>query len=549
MFKKLLMLSPRKKKAKDQTHTSGSSSTGPSTPSAPSAPILAASTFSAPPDPNLPNPNSAVANDSPEVVEPKLGVLAVSLYQAQCISLPRDADLPKGVMPYALIDYDKTQVFINSVSGTSSEPLWAGRANQFMFDVWKSTQLTVHLFVRSSSYSPAVGRSKDICVGTAHVIPPINKQGMKNGDEFISWLDFDEGPGQLKIGFQYAETMDEKLTVSDFTLLKVIGQGSFGKVLQVRKNDTQRVYAMKSVRKAKIISRNEVLHTMTERSVLAQVNNAFIVPLKFSFQSETKLYFVLAFVNGGELFTHLNDAKAFDINRARFYTAELLCALECLHDFGVIYRDLKPENILLDYEGHIALCDFGLCKLAMRDEDKTDTFCGTPEYMAPEVITNSPYNKTVDWWTLGVLLYEMLTGLPPFYDEDKDEMYRKIFSTAVIAPAAKSLLQGLLHRGPAQRLGANGAGEIKAHPFFKGIDWHKLAQRRYVPAFKPNVTGINDTGAIDQQWTGQSPRDSVPSGPALCRAQQQQFAGFSFTRAGSSPHAEGSRVAGSQNQE
>ncbi|KAJ6069479.1 hypothetical protein N7499_011366 [Penicillium canescens] len=161
MFKKLLMLSPRKKKAKDQTHTSGSSSTGPSTPSAPSAPILAASTFSAPPDPNLPNPNSAVANDSPEVVEPKLGVLAVSLYQAQCISLPRDADLPKGVMPYALIDYDKTQVFINSVSGTSSEPLWAGRANQFMFDVWKSTQLTVHLFVRSSSYSPAVGRHEE----------------------------------------------------------------------------------------------------------------------------------------------------------------------------------------------------------------------------------------------------------------------------------------------------------------------------------------------------------------------------------------------------
>jgi serum/glucocorticoid-regulated kinase 2 len=316
---------------------------------------------------------------------------------------------------------------------------------------------------------------------------------MKNGDEFISWLDFDNGPGQLKIGFQYAETMDEKLTVSDFTLLKVIGQGSFGKVLQVRKNDTQRVYAMKSVRKAKIIAHNEVLHTMTERSVLAQVNHAFIVPLKFSFQSETKLYFVLAFVNGGELFTHLNRAKAFDINRARFYTAELLCALECLHDFGVIYRDLKPENILLDYEGHIALCDFGLCKLAMKDEDKTDTFCGTPGYMAPEIITHSPYNKTVDWWTLGVLLYEMLTGLPPFYDEDKGEMYRKIvfgdlyFSTAMIFPAAKSLLQGLLHRGPAQRLGAKGAGEIKAHPFFKGIDWRKLAQRRYEPAFKPNV--------------------------------------------------------------
>jgi serum/glucocorticoid-regulated kinase 2 len=232
---------------------------------------------------------------------------------------------------------------------------------------------------------------------------------------------------------------------------------------------------------------------MTERSILAQVNHAFIVPLKFSFQSDTKLYFVLAFVNGGELFTHLNHARVFDINRARFYTAELLCALEYLHDFGIIYRDLKPENILLDYEGHIALCDFGLCKLEMKDEDKTDTFCGTPEYMAPEIITGDAYNKTVDWWTLGTVLYEMLTGMPPFYDEDKEEMYRKIismdlyFPPALIAPAAKALLQGLLDRIPAQRLGAKGAGEIKAHAFFKGIDWHKLVQRRYVPSFKPNV--------------------------------------------------------------
>jgi serum/glucocorticoid-regulated kinase 2 len=316
---------------------------------------------------------------------------------------------------------------------------------------------------------------------------------MHDGDEFIAWLDFDEGPGQLKIGFQYAEANDLKLTVDDFTLLKVIGQGSFGKVLQVRKNDTQRIYAIKSVRKAKIIARNEVLHTMTERSILAQVDHAFIVPLKFSFESDTKLYFVLAFVNGGELFTHLNHARVFDINRARFYTAELLCALEYLHDFGIIYRDLKPENILLDYEGHIALCDFGLCKLEMKDEDKTDTFCGTPEYMAPEIITGDAYNKTVDWWTLGTVLYEMLTGMPPFYDEDKEEMYRKIismdlyFPPALIAPAAKALLQGLLDCIPAQRLGAKGAGEIKAHAFFKGIDWHKLVQRRYVPSFKPNV--------------------------------------------------------------
>jgi len=182
------------------------------------------------------------------------------------------------------------------------------------------------------------------------------------------------------------------LTIDDFDLLKVVGKGSFGKVMQVRwvtaitplhsrglliichrKRDTSRVYALKTIRKAHIISRSEVNHTLAERTVLAQIDNPFIVPLKFSFQSPEKLYFVLAFVNGGELFHHLQREGKFDVNRARFYTAELLCALECLHGFNVIYRDLKPENILLDYTGHIALCDFGLCKLNMKEDDKTNS--------------------------------------------------------------------------------------------------------------------------------------------------------------------------------
>jgi serum/glucocorticoid-regulated kinase 2 len=153
---------------------------------------------------------------------------------------------------------------------------------------------------------------------------------------------------------------------------------------------------------------------------------------------------------------------------------------------------LKPENILLDYQGHIALCDFGLCKLDMKDEDRTNTFCGTPEYLAPELLLGQGYNKTVDWWTLGVLLYEMLTGLPPFYDENTNEMYRKILSeplhfSDVVPPAAKDLLTKLLNRDPKKRLGANGSAEIKAHPFFHDIDWRKLLQRKYEPTFKPSV--------------------------------------------------------------
>jgi serum/glucocorticoid-regulated kinase 2 len=261
------------------------------------------------------------------------------------------------------------------------------------------------------------------------------------------------------------------------------------------------------------------------------------VPLKFSFQSPEKLYLVLAFVNGGELFHHLQKEQRFDINRARFYAAELLCALECLHGFNVIYRDLKPENILLDYTGHIALCDFGLCKLDMKDEDRTNTFCGTPEYLAPELLTGAGYTKAVDWWTLGVLLYEMLTGLPPFYDENTNDMYRKILTEPlhfpgpeVVPPAARDLLTRLLDRNADKRLGAKGAAEIKAHYFFHSIDWRKLLERKYEPSFKPNVVDAKDTANFDREFTSEAPTDSYVDGPMLSQTMQQQFAGWSYNR-------------------
>ena len=223
-------------------------------------------------------------------------------------------------------------------------------------------------------------------------------------------------------------------------------------------------------------------------------DSPFIVGLKFSFQTPTDLYLVTDYMSGGELFWHLQKEGRFDEKRAKFYIAELILALQHLHMHDIVYRDLKPENILLDANGHIALCDFGLCKLDMKDEDRTNTFCGTPEYLAPELLLGQGYTKTVDWWTLGVLLYEMLTGLPPFYDENTNEMYRKILSEPlhfpgpeIVPPAAKDLLTKLLNRKPEQRLGANGASEIKAHPFFHSIAWRKLLQRKYEPTFKPNV--------------------------------------------------------------
>ncbi|KAJ9143107.1 Non-specific serine/threonine protein kinase [Pleurostoma richardsiae] len=464
-------------------------------------------------------------------------------------------------MPYALLDFDKVQVFVNSVEGTPENPLWAGSNTQYKFDVSRVTELAVHLYIRNPSAPPGSGRSQDIFLGVVRINPRFEekhtfvedpkaskKDREKAAAEFanrekalghsgVEWVDVQYGTGKLKIGVEYVENRTGKLKIEDFELLKVVGKGSFGKVMQVRKKDTNRIYALKTIRKAHIISRSEVAHTLAERSVLAQINNPFIVPLKFTFQSPEKLYFVLAFVNGGELFHHLQKEQRFDVNRSRFYTAELLCALECLHGFNVIYRDLKPENILLDYQGHIALCDFGLCKLDMKDEDRTNTFCGTPEYLAPELLMGQGYNKTVDWWTLGVLLYEMLTGLPPFYDENTNEMYRKILSEPlhfpgpeIVPPAAKDLLTKLLNRNPAERLGANGSAEIKAHPFFHAIDWRKLLQRKYEPAFKPSVADALDTANFDPEFTSEAPQDSYVEGPMLSQTMQNQFQGFSYNR-------------------
>ncbi|KAF2763203.1 serine/threonine-protein kinase YPK2/YKR2 [Pseudovirgaria hyperparasitica] len=460
-------------------------------------------------------------------------------------------------LPYALVDFDKQQVFVNAVSGTPENPIWAGDNTQYKFDVSRTTDVSVSLYIRNPNAPPNAGRNEDIFIGTCKVTPRFEEVRISQEDPKASkkdkaaagesdrqlgqsgadWLEVQYGTGSVKIGVQFVESRQRSLKIEDFELLKVVGKGSFGKVMQVQKKDTHRIYALKTIRKAHIISRSEVAHTLAERSVLAQINNPFIVPLKFSFQSPEKLYLVLAFVNGGELFHHLQKEQRFDINRARFYAAELLCALECLHGFNVIYRDLKPENILLDYTGHIALCDFGLCKLDMKDEDRTNTFCGTPEYLAPELLTGAGYTKTVDWWTLGVLLYEMLTGLPPFYDENTNDMYRKILTEPlhfpgpeIVPPAARNLLEGLLNRNAEKRLGAKGAAEIKAHYFFHSIDWRKLLDRKYEPSFKPSVVDQRDTANFDREFTSEAPTDSYVDGPMLSQTMQQQFAGWSYNR-------------------
>ncbi|EGG10403.1 uncharacterized protein MELLADRAFT_115517 [Melampsora larici-populina 98AG31] len=436
-------------------------------------------------------------------------------------------------LPYLVLGFDKNEVLVEALGGTIDCPVWMYKAD---FDVSRTSEITLSSYLRTApNLSQKSEMGDDIFLGGLSFLPTF--------DQSVSdrWYSATSGSGgsasQFHLQVAFKPSQNIPLTIDSFELLQVIGKGSFGKVMQVRKKDTGRIYAMKTIRKAHIVSRSEVTHTLAERTVLGQVNNPFIVPLKFSFQNAEKLYLVLSCINGGELFHHLQKEGRFSEERARLYAAELLCALEHLHAYDVIYRDLKPENILLDYTGHIALCDFGLCKLNMSESEKTNTFCGTPEYLSPELLLGNGYSKTVDWWTLGVLIYEMLSGLPPYYDENVNEMYRKILSNPLkfgdeIKSEARSLLSGLLTRNPAQRLGNNGAEEIKKHGFFAKIDWKRLVLKQYTPSFKPSVESAIDTSNFDSEFTSEAPMDSVVEDSHLSETVQQQFIGFTYNPTG-----------------
>lgn len=325
---------------------------------------------------------------------------------------------------------------------------------------------------------------------------------------------------------------EEKVSVADFELLNLVGKGSFGKVIQVRKINTGEIFAMKVLSKRHIVEHNEVAHTKSEKNILMKLQHPFLVGLNYSFQTDDKLYFILDYVNGGELFYHLQREKRFSEDRVRFYGAEIVLALEYLHAAGVVYRDLKPENLLLTDEGHICMTDFGLCKEGLfSPEDRTETFCGTPEYLAPEVLVGHGYGKAVDWWSFGSLLYEMLTGLPPFYSQDVQEMYRKIMTDKLtfpdfVHPDARSLLEQLLERDAEKRL--TEPNLIKRHPFFKAINWELLYQKKIPPPYMPEVKGKLDISQIDPVFIEEVPSLTMTGENELAPVHQQDFEGFTY---------------------
>eukprot|EP00003_Mantamonas_plastica_P010729 TRINITY_DN201_c0_g1_i1.p2 TRINITY_DN201_c0_g1~~TRINITY_DN201_c0_g1_i1.p2 ORF type:complete len:289 (-),score=107.14 TRINITY_DN201_c0_g1_i1:1420-2286(-) len=275
---------------------------------------------------------------------------------------------------------------------------------------------------------------------------------------------------------------------------------------------------------------------MSERAILQKIEHPFLVSLKYAFQTEDKLYMVLDYVNGGELFFHLQKEGKFEEERAKLYAAEIILGLEHLHSMDIIYRDLKPENILLDIEGHIKLTDFGLAKSAMGVDDKTHTFCGTPEYLAPEILKEEGHGKAVDWWSLGTLLFEMMAGLPPFYSQNVNVMYENILSGELKFPKHMSddacdLLTKLLDRNPDSRLGSgpSDAEELKTHPFFDSLDWETVYNREMEPEFKPELESSTDVGNFDPMFTSEVATDSLVEDSQLSsKVSSSDFEGFTF---------------------
>lgn len=302
-----------------------------------------------------------------------------------------------------------------------------------------------------------------------------------------------------------------RVSLEDFEFLKVLGKGTFGKVILCRYKRTRKLHAIKILKKKLIIDKDEVAHTMTEGRVLREFKHPFLTELSFAFRTSDRLCFVMEYVNGGELFFHLSKERIFTEQRTRFYACEILSALGFMHEKGVIYRDLKLENLLLDKDGHIKIADFGLCKEQIFYQARTKTFCGTPEYLAPEVLDDQDYGRAVDWWGLGVVMYEMMCGRLPFYNTNHEVLFEMILMEDVKFPKtlthqARHLLSRLLVKNPNARLGGGQEDykEIQAHVFFEGVDWDEVYQKKLNPPFKPSVDSETDTRYFDKEFTGES---------------------------------------------
>uniref|UniRef100_A0A452VL71 non-specific serine/threonine protein kinase n=1 Tax=Ursus maritimus TaxID=29073 RepID=A0A452VL71_URSMA len=347
--------------------------------------------------------------------------------------------------------------------------------------------------------------------------------GLKRQEEEM--MDFRSGSPSDNSGAEEMEVSlakpKHRVTMNEFEYLKLLGKGTFGKVILVKEKATGRYYAMKILKKEVIVAKDEVAHTLTENRVLQNSRHPFLT-----------------------LFFHLSRERVFPEDRARFYGAEIVSALDYLHsEKNVVYRDLKLENLMLDKDGHIKITDFGLCKEGIKDGATMKTFCGTPEYLAPEVLEDNDYGRAVDWWGLGVVMYEMLCGRLPFYNQDHEKLFELILMEELrfprtLSPEAKSLLSGLLKKDPKQRLGggSDDAKEIMQHRFFASIVWQDVYEKKLSPPFKPQVTSETDTRYFDEEFTAQmitiTPPDQGDNMEGEDSERRPHFPQFSYSASG-----------------
>eukprot|EP01060_Flectonema_neradi_P005305 TRINITY_DN13516_c0_g1_i1.p1 TRINITY_DN13516_c0_g1~~TRINITY_DN13516_c0_g1_i1.p1 ORF type:complete len:603 (+),score=140.95 TRINITY_DN13516_c0_g1_i1:212-1810(+) len=320
----------------------------------------------------------------------------------------------------------------------------------------------------------------------------------------------------------------KKPELSDFELVTVVGRGSFGKVLKVKRKSTDQIFAMKILQKEAIIKDGIIDKVVNERNSLAGVSHPFLSSLEYAFQTEGNLYLVMPFLPGGDLKFHMRSRQQFTQPMTVFYTAQLVLALEHLHSRKILYRDLKPGNIVLDADGYAVLTDFGMAKRTSRL--RSTSFCGTDTYMAPEMIDEKEYTEAVDWWSLGILVYELLVGDPPFYAADPCELYLMITQTEVkytpvLSSVAKKFIKKLLTRDETKRL--VDPKLIKADPFFNGMDWDKILKKELPPPFKPNFAK-GDTRYFDAKYTNQN--IAVTKAKPVPKKSKDAFMGFSYPR-------------------
>ncbi|CDS02854.1 hypothetical protein LRAMOSA00257 [Lichtheimia ramosa] len=307
--------------------------------------------------------------------------------------------------------------------------------------------------------------------------------------------------------------VNPSFTLQDFELMDTLGTGTFGRVYLTRFRSTNKFYAMKVLKKSEVVRLKQVEHLLWEKQILASVRFPFIVDLFCAFQDNTNLYMLLEYVVGGELFSHLRRAGRFTNDMTRFYASEIVLAIEYLHSKNIVYRDLKPENLLIGHDGHICLTDFGFAKII---QDRTWTLCGTPEYLAPEVIQSKGHGKAVDWWALGILIFEMLAGYPPFFDDNSFGIYEKILAGRVQFPShfdllAKDLLKRLLVGDRTKRLGnlKGGPEDIKRHKWFRGVDWIGLLEKTVRAPIIPKYRHPGDTGNFEKYPDTKLPEQDV----------------------------------------